>query len=267
MMTRTKNLLAVFLMLGVSLLAGCASESDRKTVYGNPNKVDHQKAIDTYVTIAYGYIEQREYELAMRNIQNALEMNDRAPGPLTALGVLYQRQGENERARMAYEDALKKNPDYSTGHVNYGQFLFTQGNIEEACTHFAKAAADPVYDRRTDAYFNLGICHMERGDPVLAEDAFTRCLALDHAYEPAYYELANISFIKQDYVMAKKLLDTHAHMIKKSGRVLSPKAIMLNIKVARRFGDMDRVASLELFLRNVYPNSPEYKKYMEDKQR
>jgi tetratricopeptide (TPR) repeat protein len=77
------------------------------------------------------------------------------------LGVVLASLGKREEAVTRYREALRINPGYAKAHNNLGTILASEGKREEAAAHFAEAARlDP---NNALARFNYGIALSQQG--------------------------------------------------------------------------------------------------------
>ncbi len=101
--------------------------------------------------------------------------------------------GEIDKAVVAYQQALRLNPNVALAHNNYGVALYDQGKLDEALRHQRKATElDPM----------LGIAHNNSGVTLNAmekhEDAivcFTKAIEIEPANAKAINNLGD-SFVK-----------------------------------------------------------------------
>ncbi len=263
-MRRRLQLLAALALIG--FLTACVSEPT-VTRFKDPSAEDLEQAIANYVSLAYEFLDQGKQDMAMVNVQRAMEIDSTSPLAHNAMAIIFQTQGEEDKARESFETALRYDSSFSQGRLNYGSFLFSQQEYEEACEQFAIVSEDSTYQGRALAYFNLGICMEELGDLEAAEEAYERCLSLssefDYAYIGALLELAEIRYNEKRFAQSKQLYDEHAALLRKYNGVQSPRALWLGIRLERLFENPDAEASLVLFLKNTYPYSEEYLQYKE----
>ncbi|MCV6627603.1 MAG: tetratricopeptide repeat protein, partial [Cellvibrionaceae bacterium] len=139
---------------------------------------------------------------------------------------------------------------------NYGSFLYKQKRYREALVQFSKASTDLEYDRRALAFSNVGRCQAELGDYNAAETAFARAITLDPNSPGPYYALARIAKEKREYQAALQLLSQYHSL-----RPATPPSLDMQIQIARALGDKNLEASAMLKLKNIYPNSRQYRVY------
>jgi len=243
------------------LLVGCVTESATQGAFKKPTKEDMNRAMSLYVQIAYKSLENKDYERAMANVKRALDIDNHSPIALNALAVVYQYQGDTEKARSSFKKALGEDDKFSEGHLNYGQFLIQQKEYDQACEQFQMAADDDFYTKRASAYYNLGMCFKITGDHAKSEAAFNRSLGLDPGNLSVLGQLAEIKFDQGLYAESKDILDRYINSVRDSGQKIPPDTLWLAIRLERQFSNQNAEASWALQLKNNYPYSKEYLEY------
>lgn len=243
-------LISVVILL---LVSGCITE-----IKGPHLKADRAKSLQSYIDLGLGYIRNGEYQRAKNNLNKALAINSRSALAHDAFGLLFQFEGELALAERHFKRAVSIQPDFSRARNNYGAFLFEQKRYDEAIKQLEKAAKDPFYPARPQAFENLGVCYLHLGEVAQAEEAFDRAVSLNATQPRALLELAELRFGKQDFTGAKGLFERHRKIMRPSS-----KSLWLGIRIARVFDNKDEEASQSLMLRNIFPATEEYKAYQE----
>ena len=73
-----------------------------------------------YVNIAIAYNKSGDTEAAEENLISALKLDIGHPVANNELGLLYRKEGKFKAARVAYENAIKNNPEYLPAIRNLG---------------------------------------------------------------------------------------------------------------------------------------------------
>jgi tetratricopeptide (TPR) repeat protein len=76
---------------------------------------------------------------AINELSKAVEGDPNHVVAHTSLGVAFHRLGEEDRALLCYEAALKINPGYAEAHYFRANILYSQGNAREAITEYTIA--------------------------------------------------------------------------------------------------------------------------------
>lgn len=220
---------------------------------------DPERALKTYVTLGVRYLQQRNMEDASRTLNRAYEIDPDDPSVNNALALFYTVENEPSQVIKHYEAALKEDPNFSTARNNYAAFLYDQKKYQEALDQLKVAAKDYSYPRRYQSYENMGLCYLQLGDKEAAEKAFKRALQLNPKLPRTQMELADLSFQQGDYQSAAFYLK----MLDKLGVKPTARKLWLEIQLNRVKGDKNKLASLELALKKLFPLSPEYQQYKE----
>ena len=109
-----------------------------------------QQAAKARVELALGYLQQEDFVQAKHD--------DRYYLVHSALAHFYQLQGDTEKAKQAYLQAIKLDDKQGDVYNNFGAFLCGQGEFEQAYSQFNAALAAPNYYHQADTYENIALC-------------------------------------------------------------------------------------------------------------
>lgn len=113
--------------------------------------------------------------------------------------------GELAGAERAFEECLKRNPDYAAAHANLAVVLMDQGRYLEALEHVSTAI--DLAPRQGLFHYHHGCILVELSREEEAERAFNRALDLNPQSAFALAELAKIRMNKEDWEGARRLLE------------------------------------------------------------
>ena len=241
-------------LVALALLTGCVTETTNERQPA-PKSVQLQARLD----LARGYLEQREFTRALDPLERALEIDPRSAEAHTLMAVVYQAQGEPDLAEDHYRQALRHEPRNAMALNNYGTFLYGQGRFEDALDPLRRLVQDPNYRERAVAYQNLGLTELKVGNRDRARKAFERALSFNVVLPRSGLELAHLAYDAGDYAEATRYFD----MFRERARQ-TPRSLCLGLRLARRAGDTDRQASYEIALKNLFPNSAEAKRCLQE---
>jgi tetratricopeptide (TPR) repeat protein len=130
-------------------------------------------------------------ELTRQYALKALALDPDVAEARTVLGGYYQAHAwDSEAAEREHLRALGLDPNYSTAHFWYGNFLTSMGRYEEAVAHKTKAVElDPLAPQLSWA---LGITFLVADRPDEALEQFRDAIELDSMYYPAYAGLGDV---------------------------------------------------------------------------
>lgn len=236
-----------------SILAGCVS-----TRTGGFDR-DQDRALELSVQLARQYIAQRDWESAQRHLRNALDIEANNSDVHSTLAMVYQNTGELERAEEHFRRALRLSPRNAQARNNYAVFLYEQDDLEGAERELEKVVENLDYERRAEAFLNLGIVRQERQDWTGSRQPLERSLLMDKRNATTAIKLARTYFELGEYALAQEAYDQY----RAQSTTQSAEALWLGIRLADRYRDRDAFASYALALRNLYPKSREYLAFRE----
>lgn len=249
------RLLGVAALTLVVALAGCVTETK-----GGPDmEADPAAALERRVELARQYIGRGDWENAKRNLELANSIDPKSPSVHEAFGLVYQSTGEYDRAEESFKRALKLDPNFSRARNNYAAFLYFLGRYADAEREFARVTEDSLYSGRPLAFINLGLSRLNLGDSEGAEAAFSRALRMDRRNPLALLEMGYLRLNAGDIDAAERYYGVYRTVVSRQ----PPRGLLLGIGIAGARGDKNAVSSYELALRNLYPDSPEYRAYRE----
>lgn len=95
------------------------------------------------------------------------------------MGLLYQRDGETERAVSLIREAIELDPDEPWYHLVLGNVFRDTGNYKDALTEYQ--AVEDVY-HHTEMYFGMGVCHEEQKEWTEAIKYYEKAIEQDERY-------------------------------------------------------------------------------------
>lgn len=187
-------------LLTTVLATGCVTTRNYDDT-GSPKEAAHYN-----VQLGIGYMQQGNYDLAMRKLQRALKEDPELPEAHTSLALLYEKIGDADRADEQYRRALDLAPDDPETQNGYGVFLCRHGKVSESEQYFLNAARNPTYPTPEAAYTNAGICLLRIQKKDRAEADFRLALKRQPDYPDALWQLARLSFGEQKYLETRAFL-------------------------------------------------------------
>jgi tetratricopeptide (TPR) repeat protein len=205
---------AVFLAFGTVLLvssrARCAVWKDNTTLWDDEIRKYPNVGV-AYNNLALVYKQRGDYELAMANLQRALEIDPHDADALSNRGNILFLTGRNESALITLERAVAANPKSSIALNSRGAAHFNRREFEDARADFDRALAVrpdypearlnranvlsvlgrfreavPDYDaylrydpRNARAYYWRGLARRQSGARDAAIEDFGRAMQLD----------------------------------------------------------------------------------------
>lgn len=239
--------------LGLLLLVGCVTTESG----GFEAKKDPQKAVEYSVQAAREYIQQGNWEAAKRHLKNALEIDDRNAGVHETMALVFWNTGEFEQAEAHFRRALASDGKSSRIRNNYAAFLYQQRRYADAEAQLDKVAEDLLYEKRAEAFVNLGRVRIKLKKYPEAKEALERARLMDPNDLMTTFVLAEVCYRTGEYAKSQDLYAAYRQQVKGQ----TPESLWLGIRLADKFGDHDARASYALALKNLYPRSEEYLEY------
>ncbi|MCY4428109.1 MAG: type IV pilus biogenesis/stability protein PilW [Halieaceae bacterium] len=245
-----RRLLPGLLLCG---LVGCVTTEDRMFT----GAVAPQQALESRLQLARGYVGKQNWDDARRNLKLAAEIDPDASQVHEVFALLYQGTGEYEFAEQSFRRALALNRNFSRARNNYAVFLYQQQRFEEAERQLEMVVEDTLYESRPRALLNLGLCRLRLQDQDGAHQAFIRTLTADRNNPAALMELAHIAFRRGHWDAGQRYYDGYRGLVSQQ----SARGLWLGLRLARQHRDAGAQSSYALALRDLYPESPEYRAY------
>ena len=241
--------------LSVVLLTGCQTTHQLKT---NP-----KAAVATRTALAAEYIRSGDLDAAKRNLDEALETDSKSVEANNMMGVLLQQEGSASnllKAETYFKRAVSLDPTDAQVRNNYGVYLSGRKRYPEAVTQFKVAGATLGYDGRAAALENLGRTYVQVNDSVNAEKTFKQALQANRESLIARLELAEIFLQKNQLRDASSIYNDYLRI---TGGQQGARSLWLGIRIARAERDNMRMNNFVSQLSTQYPNSTEYKQYLQ----
>ncbi|MEM7542641.1 MAG: type IV pilus biogenesis/stability protein PilW [Pseudomonadota bacterium] len=228
-------------------LTACQSSPTPQERREDPEKI---AALNTQLAIQY--IQEAQYDIALKRIEKALAADPRHVDAFNAQGLLYNRLGESEKAESSFKRAIRIEPDNSGALNNYGLFLCSQKRYDEGIELLTKAIANPLYRNPEIAYGNAGNCALRKSDNTLAENYFRQALEINPNFAAVLLEMSKLFFSREDFLRARAYMQRYQTNANHTAETL-----WLAVRIERGMGDKDAAASYALRLEKAFPDAIE----------
>ena len=243
-------------MMGMLQLTGCTVSE----IIGSNLQKDPTKRITVGMQAATEYLKANDVENALRHLTAVLDLDPKNADAHQTMALVYTQEGNLSKAEEFYKKAIRYDDSLSSARNNYATLLYSQGRYEDAIEELKVAAADLSYDNRAQAVQNLGLCYVKLGRNFDAESSFQTALRLNPKLPRSLLELSDILWQQNQHKLAARYLREYAAIARHT-----PRSLWVGIQIERVNGDENALSSYALALRNLYPKSQEYKRYMETK--
>lgn len=243
---------AIAMAASAALLAACSPVTSTVGVKKESAASKREDAARVHTELGQQYLRQGKLEIALGDLNKALEFDPNYVDAHTVIAVLYERIGDNVKAEEHYRRAAQLKPKGGAELNNYGRFLCKLGRYDESQTFFQRAIADPFYKTPWFALTNSGACLLKVGKTAEAEAALRAALKLSPNDSETLFELAAVLYDKHDYFNARAFMQRFE-------AVGQPRAdaLMLGRNIELQLGDAQGARAYTQRLLTEFPDSPE----------
>lgn len=245
---------ALRVVLLASLLAGCAGAGVAPAPEG---RADVKRRTDIRLELATAYFTGGQAEIALQELDRALELSPRRADVLGLRGLVLMQLGDTERAGQSLRDALRIEPDNPSLQNNLGWFLCQNGDPDKAMVYFERALASRSYASPAKALVNAGLCRVRQGQNAQGEAYLRRALDVEPSNPQAHGGLARLAFERAEYARARQ----HLLAVIESEQAAAEN-FLLAVRVERKLGDVAAEQSLLAQWRRRFPESPQLSAYL-----
>lgn len=256
--------LACFAVMSVSVMLGTGCVTEHTGPKSTLGERDPGKAAQLRTQLAAEYIRNNELDKAKQELDIALKIDSRSAEANLMMGVLLQQEGSNinvQRAEEYFKRAIVTNPEHAQARNNYGTYLFQQARYTEAAEQLKKAGSTLGYEQRYVALENLGRTYLKLNDLTQAEDAFVQALQANRNSIIAKIELAELFYLQQRFTLAGQMYEDYIRYTGQTNQ--GARGLWIGLRLARARNDEMGMKVLVNQLRAQFPDSSEYKRYLQ----
>ncbi|WP_180093371.1 MULTISPECIES: type IV pilus biogenesis/stability protein PilW [unclassified Acinetobacter] len=227
-------------------------------------KKDPEKAVKIRTQLAVEHLKAGDLDSAKRALDQALEVDSRDSQANMMMGVLLQREGSPanlEKADSYFKRAISSDSKNSQARNNYGTYLYQVERYNDAIEQFSIAGSTLGYDQRFKALENLGRIYLKVGDVANAEKSFKQALQANRDSYVSMLELSEIFYLNQQFPAATQMYEQFVRAVGQKNQ--GARALWIGIRTARANGDNLGMQVLVNQLRALFPESPEYQRYLQ----
>ena len=244
-----KQNLALMLILLPGLLACDGTTTGSDNLRPSPTTIE---AVTANINLGVEYMRKRDYEKALERLERAQRMDPNYANTYNMLGMLYQQLGKPDIAERNFRKALSLNANDPYTLNNYGQFLCSIRQYEQAESLLVRAAGNPLYETPEIAWYNAGACALNGGNKKSGENYLRKALELNSQMPDALLKMAELSVENRNFLSGRGYLQRYTSVARHTA-----KSLWLGIQIERELGDADKVSSYAILLRNTFPDSQE----------
>ena len=254
------NVIRCGLILAALVLAACVTTSS----HPKPPASD-KEAAQFNMQLGVSYLRQGELKTAQAKLEKALSQDSSLATAYSALGLVFERLGDNAGAEKNYRQAVSLEPS-NPDTLNALAVFLCQRKLEptEALRLFDKALAVPLSKadaNRAMLNANAGLC-AKRVDLGRAEEYLRAALVADPSYTDALVQLADVSFSRGNYLQSRAFLDRYLA----AGRA-TPDALWLGVRIEKAQGNAAAAQGYASRLKAQFPEAEETRLLLESERR
>lgn len=256
MMVRGSVLAAMLAVLGgISGCAGTGSMTDsgiQPTSDTSGNESDARNRARIHTELAAGYFDLGNMGVALEEITIAQQSDPSYSTVYNVAGLIYAALKDDRRAEENFIRALSLSPGDPDANNNYGNYLCQRKREEEGIKYLLTAVKNPLYQTPARSLVNAGVCARRQGDDAAALGFFQRAVTMRPSQPQALYQLAELSFLANNFAAAQGYLRRLSQVSSGTADVL-----WLGLRVERKLGNTLAEASYAQQLRKNFPDSKE----------
>ncbi|PHV13001.1 type IV pilus biogenesis/stability protein PilW [Chitinimonas sp. BJB300] len=218
------------------------------------DKPDRNQLPRLRTELAAGYYARGQYDVALQEIDKALDADSRYPTAYYVQGLVYSDLREFDKADKSFRRAISLDPEEPNANHNYAWFLCSKRKAyREAMTYFRVALKNPLYKTPERSQLQAGLCALKMGDVATGADLLRRAESVRPDDPQTLYGLALVAYMGGDMDGSRTLLSRVARL----GGSPSPEVMWLNVRLEHRLGNADNAAGFGKELRTLFPDSEE----------
>lgn len=167
------------------------------------NKVSEaKKKADIFYISGTQNLVSKKYTEALTDFLEAVKLDPENTEIQNNLGMTYYFKNELNLATLHLKKAIEVDPKNMDAVNNLASIYFSQGKFQEAKSEYEKIVKDLIYPNQFRTYYNLGLIELTQKNQAKARELFTKSIADNENYCPAYFQLGTLEFEAQNFKSA-----------------------------------------------------------------
>jgi len=252
-------LLVAIVIVGTLFLGGCVTE----TTGGFNVEKSTEQALQDYIKLATGYLEQGDLLNAKRHLANASSLSNHNSEVAAIWGLVYSREGEADLADQSFRRSLRLDSSNSQARNNYAAFLFANNRYDDAYEQLEKVVEDTEYVARSQAFENLGLAALSLNRNKDAEYAFGRALQLNPNQLRSSLELTLLNLRSNNILQARAYYRNYLTLIQFYNVRHNAHSLWVGVQLENALGNTANVKQYGALLETSFNNTQEYQQYLQ----
>jgi len=240
------------------MISACVTETTNPVFNAERSDSD---ALDGYLRLAIGYLDEGDLPSAKRHLQNAADIDSNNSEMYGIWGLINTREGEMELAETNFRRSLREDSSNSQARNNFAAFLFAQGRIEDAYEQLELVVSDTEYAQRSQAFENMGMAASRLDRTEDAEIAFRRAMQLNPNQLRSALELSAINISNNNLQQARVYWQNYLTLIQFYNLAHNARSLLIGIRLEQAEENTINVRQYGELLRINFPDSQEYRVY------
>lgn len=259
LLNKNSFLKLVSVLLLLFLVSACVTERTG----GFNVEVSDQKALEDYLSLARGYLDQGDLSSAKRHLSNASAIDRNNAEVYSIWGLVYAREGEAKLADENFRHSLRINSKNSQARNNYAAFLYANDRFKDSYNQLEIVVQDTEYPARPQAFENLGLAALRLNNFDDAEAAFIRALSLNRNQLRSILELVSLNLRKANIAQAEAYYRNYLSLMEFYKLKQTARSLWVGIQLELALGNTGNVNSYAAQLETGFKTSTEFKLYQQ----
>lgn len=136
-----------------------------------------EKKYAELISLGHQMMAEKKYQKSLEYFMRAHSFHSTAEA-LTLIAQSYSLMGEAQKAKSYCLQAIRKDPHYGAAYNDLGNYLLSEGQINESLKWFELAKKSSDYNNREFPYINAGRAYIAKKDFNNALEQFHRALEI-----------------------------------------------------------------------------------------
>jgi len=255
-LTKKQGTLLGCVLLSGLILSACVSETT-----GGFDRAPPDEALDNYLRLAQGYLEQGDLASTRRHLNNASEIDPNNSDIYGVWGLIYTLEGDLDLADDSFRRAIRLDSRNSQVRNNYAAFLYSNQRFDDAYDQLQEVVADTAYPNRAQAFENMGLAAIQLQRLNDAEFAFNRALQLNGNRLRSTLELADLNLQRSNLAGARDYYQRFLTLQQFFNLQQTARSLWVGIQLEDAGGNNARLQEYAALLAERFPDSTEYALY------